>query len=225
MGLDDIMIVPEADGVELLNRFKKYVSVDAATKKKGINIDSFINVAQQGHFEEGSIHEILENCELLLCSTPPPPRVNSSSSGTFAENSHKALLQIQVLVLKPDFTKDCKTIGSGPLPSGVAGNAELEERISKLKAEQANKEYKSMTQNLLPREKTIESFREDIKSMQSQIIAVINFVLTVGGSFCFVYKAVEYALPQENIPAQTLMAVLASTVVAVADLYFLLKTI
>ncbi|GFV86242.1 transmembrane protein [Trichonephila clavipes] len=178
MGLDDIMIVPEADGVELLNRFKKYVSVDAATKKKGINIDSFINVAQQGHFEEGSIHEILENCELLLCSTPPPPR-----------------------------------------------NAELEERISKLKAEQANKEYKSMTQNLLPREKTIESFREDIKSMQSQIIAVINFVLTVGGSFCFVYKAVEYALPQENIPAQTLMAVLASTVVAVADLYFLLKTI
>ncbi|GFV86241.1 transmembrane protein [Trichonephila clavipes] len=177
MGLDDIMIVPEADGVELLNRFKKYVSVDAATKKKGINIDSFINVAQQGHFE-GSIHEILENCELLLCSTPPPPR-----------------------------------------------NAELEERISKLKAEQANKEYKSMTQNLLPREKTIESFREDIKSMQSQIIAVINFVLTVGGSFCFVYKAVEYALPQENIPAQTLMAVLASTVVAVADLYFLLKTI
>ncbi|GFY64531.1 transmembrane protein [Trichonephila inaurata madagascariensis] len=100
MGLDDIMIVPETDGVELLNRFKKYVSVDAATKKKGINIDSFINIAQQGHFEEGSIHEILENCELLLCSTPPPPR-----------------------------------------------NAELEERISKLKAEQANKEYKSMTES------------------------------------------------------------------------------
>ncbi|GFU03735.1 transmembrane protein [Nephila pilipes] len=177
MGLDDIIFVPTSDS-ELLDRFQKNISVDAATKKRGISISSFINFVEQGYFEEGSIHEILEKCEILLCSTPPPPR-----------------------------------------------NAELEERISKLRAEQANKEYKSMTQNLLPQEKTIESFREDIKSVTSQIIAVINFVLTVGGSFCFVYKAVEYALPQENIPAQALMAVLASTVVALADLYFLMKTI
>ncbi|GIY74474.1 uncharacterized protein CDAR_11021 [Caerostris darwini] len=156
---------------------RKKFSVDHLTLKKGINIDNFISLAQQGYFKE-PIHKVLGKCEILLCSTPPPPR-----------------------------------------------NAELEKRILKLKAEQANAEYRSMTKSLLPPERSRISLREDIHSVSSQIIAVINFVLTVGGTFCFVYKAVEYALPHENIPAQVLMGILASIVVALADFYFLLQTV
>ncbi|XP_055950751.1 transmembrane protein 199-like [Argiope bruennichi] len=178
MGLDDIMLVPSEKNSDLKKSLKKHISEDAKTKKKGIRIDNFLKLAKEGHFKEGSIHEVLEECELLFCSTPPPPR-----------------------------------------------NPELEERISKLKAEQANAEYRSMTKSLLPPDKSKSSLREDINTVSSQVIAVINFVLTVGGTFCFVYKAVEYALPHQNIPAQVLVAILASIVVAVADIYFLLQTI
>ncbi|GBN31056.1 hypothetical protein AVEN_218312-1 [Araneus ventricosus] len=178
MGLDDIMLVPSENSSDLKESLKKHIAVDAKTKKKGICIGNFLKLAQQEHFQEGSIHEILEECELFFCSAPPPPR-----------------------------------------------NPELEERISKLKAEQANAEYRSMTKSLLPPDKSKSSLREDINTVSSQVIAIINFVLTVGGTFCFVYKAVEYALPHQNIPAQVLMALLSSIVVAVADIYFLLKTI
>lgn len=40
-----------------------------------------------------------------------------------------------------------------------------------------------------------------VREVTSQITAVINFVVSVVGSFFFAYKAVEYALPESNIPA------------------------
>ncbi|XP_035227381.1 uncharacterized protein LOC118199597, partial [Stegodyphus dumicola] len=104
-------------------------------------------------------------------------------------------------------------------------NPELEERIQKLKAEQANEEYKSMVKGLFPQQQNKIPLSEEVKSVTSQVTAVINFVLSVGGSFIFAFKAVEYALPEQNIPAQVMMGIVTSTVVALADLYFLARTI
>ncbi|CAL1294718.1 unnamed protein product [Larinioides sclopetarius] len=114
MGLDDIMLVPSENNSNLKESFKKHFAVDTKTKKEGLSIDNFLKLAKQERFKEGTIHEVLEKCELLFCSAPPPPR-----------------------------------------------NPELEERISKLKAEQANAEYRSMTKSLLPPDKSISSLRED----------------------------------------------------------------
>lgn len=61
------------------------------------------------------------------------------------------------------------------------------------------------------------------KEIRGQSIAVVNMVLTIGGTFVFVYKAVEYSLPAPNPAAQTLLGILACLVVAVAELYFLLR--
>jgi len=104
-------------------------------------------------------------------------------------------------------------------------NPELEKRISKLKAEQANAEYRSMTKHLVPPQRDNVSFRDDIRFANTQITAVINFVFAVAGSFFFAYKAVEYALPDPNIPAQVMMGIVTSTIVALADLFFLARTI
>ncbi|XP_054710673.1 transmembrane protein 199-like [Uloborus diversus] len=107
----------------------------------------------------------------------------------------------------------------------IQRNPELAARVEKLKAEQANAEYRKMTKTISPQSKHSENFRDDIKAVTSQVTAIINFVLSIGGSFFFAYKAVEYALPQQNIPAQVLMGIITSTVVALADLYFLARTI
>lgn len=61
------------------------------------------------------------------------------------------------------------------------------------------------------------------REIRNQYIAVINMVLTIGGTFAFVFKAVEYSLPVPNPAAQTLLGILACLVVAVAELYFLLR--
>lgn len=37
-----------------------------------------------------------------------------------------------------------------------------------------------------------------VRLLNSQLIAVFNFVVTVGGSFAFAYKATEYAMETPN---------------------------
>ncbi|KAG8181109.1 hypothetical protein JTE90_003158 [Oedothorax gibbosus] len=176
--MNDIIFSPLEKNSEIFKDLKENVSIDSKTNKKGINVSNLLKLARQGHFEEGSLHEILEKCEMHLCVPPPTPR-----------------------------------------------NPELEERVTRLKNEQDNAAYRSMTNYLIPQERYNLNIGKEVKSVASQMTAVINFVLTVGGSFFFVYKAVEYALPNPNIPAQVMMGIVTSTVVALADLYFLARTI
>ncbi|PVD31462.1 hypothetical protein C0Q70_06874 [Pomacea canaliculata] len=77
---------------------------------------------------------------------------------------------------------------------------ELEARIQRLKALEANREYQRMTQNVdVSRHEEI-TFREDVKSMNRQLIAVFNFLVTVGGAFAFGYKGVEVAFGSKMFP-------------------------
>ncbi|KFM80234.1 hypothetical protein X975_01116, partial [Stegodyphus mimosarum] len=50
-------------------------------------------------------------------------------------------------------------------------NSELEERIQKLKAEQANEEYKSMVKGLFPQQQSKIPLSEEVKSVTSQVTA------------------------------------------------------
>ncbi|XP_074641507.1 vacuolar ATPase assembly protein VMA12-like [Tubulanus polymorphus] len=104
-------------------------------------------------------------------------------------------------------------------------NPELEARIQRLKAEQANREYKEMTKNVSHHilEKKENTFGQDAKNMNSQLIAVFNFLLTIGGAFAFGYKATEYSMVLPNVPIQLCVGMVFGTVVFFADLYFLVK--
>ncbi|CAF3940910.1 unnamed protein product [Adineta steineri] len=105
-------------------------------------------------------------------------------------------------------------------------NPELNERVERLKAQQANREYDEMTKNVnfnrLHQNKSTDSFMPDMRSMQGQLITVANVFLTIGGAFVFGYKAVEYS-GIKNFPLQVSCGLLCAFIVAIADLYFLFK--
>ncbi|XP_053202043.1 uncharacterized protein LOC128386952 [Panonychus citri] len=97
---------------------------------------------------------------------------------------------------------------------------ELKARLARLKCEAAAKEYKAMTDgiNLVPsnskqNQASANSINE-VRQIKTLITALINGVMVVFCSFFFVYKAVEYSLPQPNINTQILVAI-----IVIVDLY------
>ncbi|UJR37568.1 hypothetical protein I4U23_030269 [Adineta vaga] len=106
-------------------------------------------------------------------------------------------------------------------------NPELDARIERLKAEQANREYDAMTKNVscnqLYTKVSTESFMPDMKSVQGQLITVANVFLTIGGAFVFGYKVVEYSIGIKNFVLQISCGLFCAFIVAIADLYFLFK--
>ena len=106
-------------------------------------------------------------------------------------------------------------------------NPELNERVERLKAEQANREYDEMTKNVnvsrYHSNKASDSFIPDMKSVQGQIITIFNVFLTIFGSFLFGYKAVEYSTGVKDFLLQVSCGLVCAFIVAIADLYFLFK--
>ena len=104
---------------------------------------------------------------------------------------------------------------------------QLNERVERLKAEQANREYEEMTKNVsvtrFHSNKASDSFLPDMKSVQGQIITIFNVFLTIFGSFLFGYKAVEYSTGVKDFLLQVSCGLVCAFIVAVADLYFLFK--
>lgn len=49
--------------------------------------------------------------------------------------------------------------------------------------------------------------------------------MVIGGTFLFVFKAVEYSMSEPDVIVQVVASLFAATVVAVAELYFLVKVI
>nr|KAI8728525.1 transmembrane protein 199 [Biomphalaria glabrata] len=98
---------------------------------------------------------------------------------------------------------------------------ELEARIQKLKVIEQNKDYERMTRNLRPKSDVL-SFRQDVKTMNRQLITVFNFFLTVVAGFAFGYKCTE--LFYTNVLAWKMLAGLSSgLVIFFVDLYFLMR--
>lgn len=105
-------------------------------------------------------------------------------------------------------------------------NKELEARLKQLQLESSKKAYECMTGSVLVNTKsksTLSSLGSDIKSIRKSLIAIFNSALVVAGTFVFVYKAVEYSRPEPDVTLQVFSALIASIVVAMAELYFLAK--
>lgn len=104
-------------------------------------------------------------------------------------------------------------------------NPELEARIQHLLAEQAENEYRQMTYNVRQQEKTTMKLSSETKLVRAQLMGVLNFILSVAGTFVFGYKAVEYSLELPVVPLQVLVGTTMASVVALAEIYFLLKSL
>ncbi|XP_061163358.1 transmembrane protein 199-like [Saccostrea echinata] len=106
-------------------------------------------------------------------------------------------------------------------------NQELEARIQRLKAEQANRDYKAMVRSVDKEQKMErENIGAEVKAMNTHIWSFINFVITVVGAFAFGYKATEYTFSGGNaFIAQMVTGLIFATIVFFADLYFMVKQI
>ncbi|XP_015792294.1 transmembrane protein 199-like [Tetranychus urticae] len=103
---------------------------------------------------------------------------------------------------------------------------ELQARLIKLKCEAAAKEYKKMSNGICltsANSKENKNLSKEVKEIKSLITALINGLLVVLCSFYFIYKVVEYSLPKQDIPFQIIVALAASTVIAIAELYFFIR--
>lgn len=115
-----------------------------------------------------------------------------------------------------------------PTPVTPPRNPELEARVQKLKAQQLNRDYDRMTSDVdvcRARSSPFTKVGAEVRQLKQQSWALVNLLVTVAGTFAFFYKAVEYSLPDPHIPLQVLVGLIASIVVAVAELYFLIRVI
>ena len=61
--------------------------------------------------------------------------------------------------------------------------------------------------------------------MRPTLIALLNSVLVVGGTFVFVFKAVEYSMTTPDVTVQVMASLIAALIVALAEVYFIAKII
>lgn len=131
------------------------------------------------------------------------------------------------------FVSRCQSIAPAP-----RANKELERRLKYLKKVDSQRNYNKMTSmfnnnnNNYNETSTVTSSKEDkashmseIKQLRATTIAVINSFLVFLCTFIFCYKAVEYSMHIPHIPTQVLSGIAGSTIVAIAELYFLFRIV
>jgi len=124
-----------------------------------------------------------------------------------------------------ELIKDCQMVL--PEPKFPPRNPELEARIQRLKAEQAEREYKRMTSNVDGRQglsKEMEQpFGKQMTELNNYLLLILQFVITVACSFAFGYFAPYFLRGVTHVATRLLSGIICAFVVAIADMYFVLK--
>ncbi|XP_036673028.3 uncharacterized protein [Drosophila suzukii] len=104
-------------------------------------------------------------------------------------------------------------------------NPELEARCQRLRAEQHNRDYLKMTKNV---DAGLKNYPEDtisyqIKSLNKQIIAVVQFIFSVAAGFTFGFFGVNLMVGPLPFGFRILLGVIVALIIALAEMYFLAK--
>ncbi|KAF7244217.1 hypothetical protein EYD10_09522 [Varanus komodoensis] len=106
-------------------------------------------------------------------------------------------------------------------------NPELEARLEKIKARLANEEYQQMTRNIncqeLNRYGTLADLGRQVRSTKALFITIFNFVVTVGATFVCTFLGSQYVFA--DVAARILSAVIVASVVGLAELYVMVRTL
>ncbi|XP_017346174.1 transmembrane protein 199 [Ictalurus punctatus] len=105
-------------------------------------------------------------------------------------------------------------------------NPQLVARLEKIKAKLANEEYRRITRNVNPQEinnhGSLADFGRQVRSVKAVVVTVFNFLVTVLAAFACAYMGSQYIFTE--ITARILSAVIAASVVGLAELYVLVRT-
>ncbi|XP_073674212.1 transmembrane protein 199-like [Garra rufa] len=105
-------------------------------------------------------------------------------------------------------------------------NPQLVARLEKIKAKLANEEYKRITRNVNPQEMnhhgTLADFGRQVRSVKAVVVTVFNFLVTIIAAFACSYLGSQYIFTETA--ARVIAAVIAASVVGLAELYVLVRT-
>ncbi|OTF81845.1 hypothetical protein BLA29_002734, partial [Euroglyphus maynei] len=108
-------------------------------------------------------------------------------------------------------------------------NLSLDERLRKLRFKAASNEYDSMVNNVAHyvnnRFGAKISMSQDFRQIRSTLLAAINAMMVIGATFFFFYVTIHYARPDFDTGKVVLYSFGASMIVAMAELYFLIRII
>ncbi|XP_072314969.1 transmembrane protein 199 [Eucyclogobius newberryi] len=105
-------------------------------------------------------------------------------------------------------------------------NPELVARLEKIKAKLANEEYNRMTRNVNAQERSRNSgladFGREVRSAKAAVVTVFNFLVTIAATFACSYMGSQYLFAETT--SRVIAAVIAASVVGLAELYVLVRT-
>ncbi|XP_061073720.1 transmembrane protein 199 [Conger conger] len=105
-------------------------------------------------------------------------------------------------------------------------NPQLVARLERIKAKLANEEYMRITRNVnaqeLNRLGTMADFGRQVRSVKAAVVTVFNFLVTVVATFACSYMGSQYLFTETT--ARVISAVIAASVVGLAELYVLVRT-
>lgn len=114
-----------------------------------------------------------------------------------------------------------------PKNEEIPRNKELDARCSLLKIQQENREYKAITKNVDSIMKPLpeDTISYQIKQINKQLIAVFQFIVSVLTGFLFGFHGIELLVGSLDFGFRLLLGVICSLTIALAELYFLAKTL
>ncbi|OXB58101.1 hypothetical protein ASZ78_012506 [Callipepla squamata] len=105
-------------------------------------------------------------------------------------------------------------------------NPELVARLEQIKAKLANEEYRRMTRNITRQDVnhgTLAEFGRQVHSVKAVVVTIFNFFVTVVAAFACTYLGSQYIFVETA--ARVLSAVIVASVVGLAELYVMVRTI
>ncbi|NXD81601.1 TM199 protein, partial [Halcyon senegalensis] len=154
------------------------------------------------------LHELLEGSEIHLPEVQLPPRVGEerarAAGGGGGSRASRWLC---------------------PFPQ----NPELVARLERIKAKLANEEYRRMTRNVTGQvrgqaHRLLSGYTaQKLRSVKAVVITIFNFIVTVVTAFACTYLGSQYVFVETA--ARVLSAVIVASVVGLAELYVMVRTI
>ncbi|NXH94970.1 TM199 protein, partial [Pachycephala philippinensis] len=105
-------------------------------------------------------------------------------------------------------------------------NPELVARLERIKAKLAHEEYQRMTRNItgqLYLKSTTSPLSPPVRSVKAVVITIFNFIVTVVAAFACTYLGSQYVFAETA--ARVLSAVIVASVVGLAELYVMVRTL
>jgi len=123
-----------------------------------------------------------------------------------------------------EMVKGCVIELPSPSPP-PARSPELENRLKRLRKEQEQRQYDKMVKNVAyaSQAHSDESFAAEMKVVNSQLLEVMGFAISLFAAFMFGFVGINYMIGPLDMGVRFLLGVVIALIVAVAELYFLAR--